>query len=671
MKKMFLAVMLAIISLGATAQGLKSNMDTSAKPGDDFWQYAVGGWLKANPLDKQHAENGAFTDLEELNKKRINALIMKYAAETGLPQGSDGQKIGTLYRLYMDSVGRNKMGYEPIMPYLKQVRELQSREELLKLMYELDGKGFNTAPFGINLSLNPFKSSEFMMSVGHGGASLAQEYYDNPNETQKVAVEAIKSLNKDYLKMVGYNDADAERMMQAEWAIEHQIGVKALNQIAQRNPMNTIHIMTWEQLLQEFKGIDWVAYRDAIGYPTDIDTVNVSQLEPLHVVENILANSSLDDLKAYMELHVIKAFSGYLSDDFTDRSFECDKQISGVQEQKPRWKRAVNVISGNLGETVGKLYVKEYFPETSKQRVYRLVKDLQQAFEDRLKENTWMSEETKTKALEKLHAMHINVGYPDKWEDMEKFVDIRENENLIENFIRITQEATKAVLRKYWRKPVDKKMMACTPQTVNAFYNPMFNSINFPAAILQPPFFDPEADYVSNYGAIGVVIGHEMSHGFDDQGCQFDKDGNLKNWWTADDKTKYDERTKVLADWFSKQEAVPGLKVNGQKTLGENIGDNGGLKIAYRAYENRMKQEPLKTVDGFTPAQRFYLAYARVWASNSTPEYTAMLVNSDVHSPNRIRVMAALPMIDTWYDAFNIKKSAKMFVPKEQRALVW
>ena len=668
---MFLAVMLAIISLGATAQGLKSNMDTSAKPGDDFWQYAVGGWLKANPLDKQHAENGAFTDLEELNKKRINALIMKYAAETGLPQGSDGQKIGTLYRLYMDSVGRNKMGYEPIMPYLKQVRELQSREELLKLMYELDGKGFNTAPFGINLSLNPFKSSEFMMSVGHGGASLAQEYYDNPNETQKVAVEAIKSLNKDYLKMVGYNDADAERMMQAEWAIEHQIGVKALNQVAQRNPMNTIHIMTWEQLLQEFKGIDWVAYRDAIGYPTDIDTVNVSQLEPLHVVENILANSSLDDLKAYMELHVIKAFSGYLSDDFTDRSFECDKQISGVQEQKPRWKRAVNVISGNLGETVGKLYVKEYFPETSKQRVYRLVKDLQQAFEDRLKENTWMSEETKTKALEKLHAMHINVGYPDKWEDMEKFVDIRENENLIENFIRITQEATKAVLRKYWRKPVDKKMMACTPQTVNAFYNPMFNSINFPAAILQPPFFDPEADYVSNYGAIGVVISHEMTHGFDDQGCQFDKDGNLKNWWTADDKTKYDERTKVLADWFSKQEAVPGLKVNGQKTLGENIGDNGGLKIAYRAYENRMKQEPLKTVDGFTPAQRFYLAYARVWASNSTPEYTAMLVNSDVHSPNRIRVMAALPMIDTWYDAFNIKKSAKMFVPKEQRALVW
>ena len=282
-----------------------------------------------------------------------------------------------------------------------------------------------------------------------------------------------------------------------------------------------------------------------------------------------------------------------------------------------------------------------------------------------------MSDETKAKALEKLHSMYINVGYPDKWQDMEKFIDIRENENLIENYIRITQETRQAMLRKYWHQPVDKTMMACTPQTVNAFYHPLFNSINFPAAILQPPFFDPESDYASNYGAIGVVISHEMTHGFDDQGCQFDKDGNLANWWTAEDKAKYDERTKVIADWFSQQEAIPGLNVNGAKTLGENVSDNGGLKIAYRAYENRMKQEPLKTVDGFTPAQRFYLAYARVWASNSTPEYTAQLVNSDVHSPNRIRVMAALPMIDTWYEAFGIKAGDKMFLPKEKRALVW
>jgi putative endopeptidase len=394
-------------------------------------------------------------------------------------------------------------------------------------------------------------------------------------------------------------------------------------------------------------------------------------LDPLHEVEKVLAETSVEDLKAYMELKVVKAYSRFLSDAFTDRSFEASKAISGVQEQEPRWKRAVNTISGNLGETIGKLYVAEYFPEASKQRVYRMVKDLQQAFEDRLKENTWMSDSTKAKALEKLHAIYINVGYPDKWEDMEKFIDIREDQNLVENFIRIKQELRAAKFRKHWHQPVDKTRMGCTPQTVNAFYNPLFNSINFPAAILQPPFFDPEADYVCNYGAVGTVIGHEMSHGFDDEGCQFDKDGNLANWWTAEDKAKYDERTKVLADWFSKQEALPGLFVNGEKTLGENIGDNGGLQVAYRAFQNRMKQEPQEAKDGFTPAQRFYLAYARVWASNVTPEFLAYIVNSDVHSPNLSRVNAALPMIDSWYDAFNIQPTDKMFIPKEKRAMVW
>ena len=670
MKKILFVVAVSFAYVAGMAQINRANLDPSVKPGDNFWQYAVGGWLEANPLDKQHPENGAFTDLEELNKDRINELIMEYAGQQ-LPQGTDGQKIGSLYRLYMDSVARNNLGFEPIKPYLEQVRQLQTRDDLLKLMYEFDSKGFNTAPFGISLNLNPFNSSEFMMSVGHGGASLPQEYYADPNEQQAAVVAAIKSLNKDLLKMVGYTDEVAEQMMEAEWAIEHKVGVKTLDQVASRNPMATIHFMPWTQLLDEFKGIDWESYRAAINYPKDIDTVNVAQLDPLHEVEDVLANTPLDDLKAYMEIHVIKAYAGFLSDDFTDRMFEATKAIAGVQEQQPRWKRAVSTISGNLGETIGKLYVQKYFPETSKQRVVKLVKDLQQAFEDRLKENTWMSEATKQKALEKLHAMYISVGYPDQWEDLEKFIDIRENENLVENFIRINQEAEQAELRKYWRKPVDKTMMGMPPQTVNAFYNPMFNSINFPAAILQPPFFDPDVDYSSNYGAIGVVIGHEMTHGFDDQGCQYDKDGNLTNWWTPEDKANYDKRTKVVADWFSKQEAVPGLNVNGEKTLGENVSDNGGLKIAYRAYENRMKVEPLGTIDGFTPAQRFYLAYARVWASNSTPEYIAYIVNTDVHSPSRLRVNAALPMIDTWYDAFGIKKSAKTFIPKKQRALVW
>ena len=671
MKKLMVAVALAFVSMAGMAQNFRANLDESVKPGDDFWQYSVGTWLKNNPLDKEHPSNGSFVDLEELNKQRINALIMKYADQKDLPQGSDGQKIGALYRLYMDSVGRNKLGYEPILPYLKQVRAIKTREEALQLMADFDAKGFNTAPYGLSLGLNAFNSSEYLIDAGHGGASLPQEYYAEPNEQQQAVVAAMKSLNKDYLKMVGYSDADAERMMEAAWAIEHRIGIKKLNQVDQRDPMKTVHIMPWEQLLNDFKGIDWIAYRDALDMPKDIDKVDVSQLEPLHEVEKVLAETSVEDLKAYMELHVIKAYRSFLSDDFNDRAFEASKAISGVQEQEPRWKRAVNTISDNLGETIGKLYVAEYFPETSKQRVYRMVKDLQQAFEDRLKENTWMSDSTKAKALAKLHAIYINVGYPDKWEDLEKFIDIREDQNLVENFIRIKQEIRAANFRMHWRKPVDKTQMACTPQTVNAFYHPLFNSINFPAAILQPPFFDPEADYVCNYGAVGTVIGHEMSHGFDDQGCQFDKDGNLINWWAPEDKAKYDERTKVLAEWFGKQEALPGLFVNGEKTLGENIGDNGGLQVAYRAFENRMKQEPLSDVDGFTPAQRFFLAYARVWASNMTPEFLAYLVNSDVHSPDMFRVNAALPMIGSWYDAFNVQPTDKMFIPKEKRALVW
>ncbi len=666
-----IAVALALVSVAGSAQNLRANLDESVKPGEDFWQYSVGSWLRNNPLDAQHPRNGAFTDLDELNRKRINELIMKYASERHLPQGSDGQKIGALYRLYMDSVSRNKLGYEPILPYLKQIRALKTREELLKLMYELDDKGFNTAPFGFGLSLNPFNSSEWMMSAEHGGATLHHEYYAEPNEQQQAVVAAIKSLNKDFLKMVGYSDVDAERMMQAAWAIEHRIGMKQLDQVARRDPMATNHPMPWEQFLTDFKGIDWISYRDALNLPKDIVMVNVDELEALHEVEKVLAETSVEDLKAYMEIKAVRAYRNYLSDAFEDRAFEASKAISGVQEQEPRWKRAVDEISDNLGETIGKLYVKDYFPESSKQRVYRLVKDLMQAFEDRLNENTWMSDSTKAKALEKLHAIHINVGYPDKWQDMEKFIDIRENENLVENFIRIAQESRAALFRQYWGKPVDKTMMPCSPQEVNAFYAPPFNSINFPAAILQPPFFDPESDYAANYGAIGMVIGHELTHGFDDKGCQYDKDGNLKNWWTAEDKAKFDERTKVLADWFSEQEALPGLKVNGEKTLGENIGDNGGLQVAYRAFENRLKQEPLKVVDGFTPAQRFFLAYARMWANNITDEFLAYCVNSDVHSPHIFRVNAALPMIDSWYDAFNIQPTDKLFLAKEKRVLVW
>jgi putative endopeptidase len=473
--------------------------------------------------------------------------------------------------------------------------------------------------------------------------------------------------------MVGYNDATAQKKMEAAFAIENQIAKESYDQLKGRDPKANIHKMTWAKLLKDFPGIDWVGLCKTYGYPSDIDTVDVGQPEPIHEVEKILASTSLENLKDYIELGVIKSSAPILDDKFNDRRFEYYKAVYGVQQQQPRWKRGVEFIQGSLGESIGKLYVAKYFPESSKQKAYQLVKNLQEAFAQRIEENTWMTAATKVKAIEKLRCMKINVGYPDKWEDMEKYANIDESKSLCANYEAIIPALRKAELEKHWKKPVDKTLMACNPQIVNAFYNPAFNSINFPAAILQSPFFDANAEDAVNYGGIGSVIGHEMSHGFDDEGCQYDKDGNLRNWWTAEDKTNYDNRTKVLADWFSQQEVQPGLKVDGKKTLGENIGDNGGINIAFRAFQNVQKQNPEdeKELDGFTPAQRFFLAYGRIWASNIAPQFIAYLVNSDTHSPNAQRVNAALPMIDAWYDAFNIKTGDKLFVPIGNRAHIW
>ncbi len=672
-------VMVACISLGLStgmqAQELKSgidkaNLNTTVKPGDDFYEYAAGNWLKTHPLDAVHPMNGAFVDLEEQNNDRIKELISEYSAKQ-MPQGTDGQKIGALYRMYMDSVKRNKLGYKPIKKTLARIRKVKDRKECIKLMFELGAKGYGTELFNFGLGINPNKAGEYMFAAYQGGIGLDPEYYTNPNEQQKAVVEAYKSLMKDYFKMVGNKESVAEKKMQAVFALETQIAKKSYDQVKMRDPKENTHLVSWQQLLQDFNGIDWKTFCDVYGWPSDIDTVNVMQPEPLHEVENILANTDLETIKANMEAAVVSSAASTLSDAFGNRRFEYLKTTYGLKEQQPRWKRAVAFLGRIQGETIGKLYVEKYFPESNKQRVYMLIKNLQNAFAERIKDNTWMTDATKQNALAKLKNMVINVGYPDKWEGLEKYVQVDESKTLRENLDQITVASRKGEIEYYWHKPVDRHQLGCTPQTVNAFYNPQFNSINFPAAILQPPFFDPEADDAANYGAIGCVIGHEMSHGFDDQGCAYDKDGNLKNWWTDEDKKNFDARGKVLEDWFGSKEMQPGLKVNGKKTLGENIGDNGGINIAFQAFKNTMLNNPLGEKDGFTPEQRFFLSYGRMWASNIAPQFVAYIVNSDVHSPNILRVNAALPMIDAWYSAFGIKEGDKLYVPTEKRAHIW
>ena len=666
---------LAFCALSAFAQtNLSSgidlkNLDTSIKPGNDFYHYAAGGWLKSHPLDAEHAENGAFVDLQELNQKRIQGIILEYASK---PQqkGSLGQKIGSLYNLMMDSARLNREGWTPIKPTLDKIAAIKNRKEYQLVCAQLDRNGEGTMMFGIGVGADQKDAEWNLVGIGQGGLGLGErDYYVSDDAQNKRVLEAYKQYLKKLFMLTGADEATAEKKMEAVLAIETRIAKVSYDQVKLRDIDANYHKMSYNQLVYDFSGIDWGNVFLASGFPA-FDFIDVGQPEPIHEVEKILADTPLDDLKTYAEAKVIAGATGQLSDEFRKTAFALSQVLTGVKQDRPRWKRAVNLVSGTLGEAIGKLYVDKYFPASSKLRMLELVHNLQTALAQRINEASWMSAATKAQAKDKLANFIIKIGYPDKWKDYSG-LQVNDSLSLYENLQKIARWATDDEIAKHVNKKVDKTEWGMTPQTINAYYNPTTNEICFPAAILQPPFFDPTADDAANYGAIGGVIGHEMSHGFDDQGAQFDKYGNQHNWWTAQDKKNFDARTKVLADWFSSFEVLPGVKVNGKQTLGENIGDNGGLNIAFRALQNSLKTTPLPVKDGFTPEQRFFLAWGRVWASNMTDELVKYLLTVDVHSPNYARVNGALPMIDAWYTAFNVKKGDKMFVPKNKRAHIW
>ena len=674
MKTKLLLVASLFIAGSATAQTLSTgidpaNLDTSVRPGDDFFQYAAGGWMKSHPLDSEHPENGAFVDLSEQNTLRIQELILQYA---GTPQekGSLGQKIGSLYNLRMDSVRLNREGWAPIKPVLERIAAIKDRKEYQLVTAQIDRRGEETMMYGIGVGADMRNASMNIVSVGQGGLGLGtRDYYLNDDEQTTRIREAYKTYMKNLFQMVGNDSVTAQKKMEAVMAIETRIAKASYSRVELRDISKNYHKMSYNQLVTDFPGIDWGNVFLATGFPA-FDWVDVGQPEPIHEVEKILAEASLDDLKTYAEIKVISGATGVLSDDFRAEAFRLSSVLSGVQQDRPRWKRAVSSVSGVLGEAIGKLYVEKYFPESSKKRMLELVHNLQKALAQRIDEATWMSAETKAKAKDKLSNFIVKIGYPDKWKDYSG-LQVCDSLSLYENMGNISEFFLLDQLKRKVNKPVDKTEWLMTPQTINAYYMPTTNEICFPAAILQPPFFDPNADDAMNYGAIGGVIGHEMSHGFDDQGSQFDKTGNQNNWWTEADKKNFEQRTKVLEDAFGKFEAVPGKFINGKLTLGENIGDNGGLNIAFRAFQNAMKENPLQKADGFTPEQRFFLSWGRVWACNARPEYTEYIITVDPHSPNKARVNAALPHINAWYDAFGIKKGDKLFIPKKQRAQIW
>ncbi|MCI6551307.1 MAG: M13 family metallopeptidase [Prevotella sp.] len=673
MKKLLsLAMMFA--STATFAQGLssgidKANLNPAVSPGDNFYEYAVGGWLKTHPLDAEHSDNGAFTDLYELNQKRIQELILQYA-NTPQAKGSLGQKIGSLYKLMMDSARLNKEGWEPLKPTLSKIAAINNRKEYQLVTAQLDRNGEGTMMFGIGCGADMRNADWNLVSIGQGGLGLgSRAFYIDPEGQNKLVFEAYQAYLKKLFQLTGDDESTAEKKMRAVIAIETRIAKASYDEVKLRDVDANYHKMPYAQLINDFPGIDWGNVFLASGFPA-FDAVDVGQPEPIHEVEKILAEAPLEDLKAYAAIKVISGAASQLSDDFRAEAFKLSSVMSGVKQDRPRWKRAVSLVSGTLGEAIGKLYVEKYFPASSKQRMLELVHNLQTALAQRIDEATWMGAETKAQAKDKLANFIIKIGYPDKWKDYSG-LQVDDSLSLYANLQAISRWATDVYIAEHVNKKVDKMRWGMTPQTVNAYYNPTTNEICFPAAILQAPFFDPTADDAANYGAIGAVIGHEMSHGFDDQGSQFDKTGNQKDWWTAKDKANFSARTKVLVDYFSSFEVLPGTKVNGKLTLGENIGDNGGLNIAYRAFQNAIKQHPLEVKDGFTPAQRFFLAYARVWASNMAPEYVKYIITTDPHSPNIARVNAALPQIDAWYDAFKIKKGSKMYLSKNKRAQIW
>lgn len=674
MKRQIVLLSLALACTGAFAQtptsGIdRNNLDTSVRPGDDFYHYAAGGWLKSHPLDAEHPENGAFIDLEELNQKRIQELILLYANQPQ-KQGTLGQKIGSLYNLMMDSVRLNREGWAPLKPTLARIAAIKNTREYQIVTTALDRNGEGTMMFGIGVDADQRNAAWNLVNIGQGGLGLGtRDYYVSDDPDKQKVLEAYKTYLTHLFQLVGNDEAKAKSKMQKVLDIETEIAKASYDEVKLRDVDGNYHKMSYTELVDQFPGIDWGNVMLASGMPA-IDSIDVAQPEPIHEVEKILADTPLEDLKTYAEAKVISGASSQLSDAFRKEAFQLSAALSGVRQDRPRWKRAVGLVSGTLGEAIGKLYVEKYFPESSKKKMLDLIHNLQTALAQRIDAATWMGSATKAQAKDKLQNFIIKIGYPDKWKDYSG-LQVVDSLSLYENLQHIARWATDKYIAEKVNKKVDKMEWGMTPQTINAYYNPTTNEICFPAAILQPPFFDPNADDAVNYGAIGGVIGHEMSHGFDDQGSQFDKNGNQHDWWTAQDKKNFNARTKVLADNFSHFEVLPGVKINGEQTLGENIGDNGGLNIAFTALQNSMKQHPLTTIDGFTPEQRFFLAWGRVWASNMTPEVIRYLITADVHSPNMARVNAALPQIDAWYKAFGVKKGDKLFLPKNKRAHIW
>lgn len=645
-----------------------ANMDTTVSAGTDFFRYACGGWNDAHPLTAEYSRYGTFDQLAENNQKQLRGLIEELAAKQNEP-GTAAQKIGDLYNMAMDSVTLNKQGCEPVKPMLEKIAALTDKSQVIPMAVEMRRTAGIGTFFSYYVYADPKNSVQNIFQMGQGGINLGEkEYYlDNDSITQNIREQYKKYITK-LFTLAGFTETDAQQKVADVMEIETAIAKVSKSATELRDPEANYHKMTYAELKKQISGIDWDAFMKALGIEAPAE-LNVEQIEPIQEVAKLINTLPLSKSISYLEYNLLDAAAPTLSDDFVTARFDFyGKVMSGRQANQPRWKRAVNSVDGLLGELVGEMYVEKYFPAAAKERMVNLVKNLQTALGQRIDAQEWMSDSTKMRAHEKLDAFRVKVGYPDKWKDYSA-LEIQKD-SYWANVCRAAAWGFNDMISRLG-KPVDRDEWLMTPQTVNAYYNPSTNEICFPAAILQPPFFNMEADDAANYGAIGVVIGHEMTHGFDDQGRQFDKEGNLKDWWAAGDADRFKERAQVMVDFFNNIEVLPGLHGNGQLTLGENLADHGGLNIAYLAFQNATKDAPLEDKNGFTPAQRFFIAYATLWAGNIRDEQIRVYTKSDPHSLGEWRVNGALPHIQAWYDAFNITPNDPLYVAPEKRVNIW
>ena len=677
MNRFFIPFVVLIIMLNISCSEKKStsqssgidvaNLDTTTLPGVSFYQFATGGWQEANPIPDEYARYGSFDKLRENNQVQLQELIQELVSQDNT-YGTNAQKVGDMYSMGLDSLKLNNDGASPIIPHLNQIAEAKSKEDIIRVMVEVSKIASN--PF-FGFSVGPDdKNSE--MNVAHmyqSGIGMGdRDYYLLEDEHSQNLRIGYATLIETQFQNAGYNEPDSKRAALNVMKIETELAQAHVTREMRRMPELNYHMMLVSELNKKVTPFEWNAYFEALG-ASNLDSINVMQIEPIKAAVSIINKEPVEVIQDYLSWKIINSAANYLSDDFVNANFNFyGKMLSGSEELLPRWRRTIDVVSGSMGEAVGELYVQRFFPPKAKERMLNLVDNLTLSLSERINNLDWMDSETKEKAQEKLGTFIVKIGYPDKWKDY-SLLEIKDD-TYWNNRVRVAHFAYNEMIEELG-KPVDRSKWYMSPQTVNAYYNPSSNEICFPAGILQPPFFFMDGDDAINYGGIGVVIGHEMTHGFDDQGRKFDKDGNLTDWWTEDDAARFDERAKVLVEYFDNIVVVDTVHANGTFTLGENIADHGGLQVSYNAFQKTAQGQSEEKIDGYTPAQRFFLSYAGLWAGNVRDAEVLRLTKIDPHSLGKWRVDGALPHINAWYEAFNIDSSAPMYIPNEKRASIW